>query len=134
MKETVLNGPSEIVLPVPVADAESLLYNQRLDKLGRAIEMEKVDASPIYSHLDAKVDIVPAHGLNGHSEKTWAAKTGVFWPTVCLPASWNSTQANILVYGYNANVTAFSDKYERFGLSSPTFSAIADNQGTVGLT
>jgi hypothetical protein len=61
----------------------------------------------VYSPPDANVDIVLVHGLNGHPEKTWAAKNGVFWPTDLLPASLKGAKARILVYGYNADVYAF---------------------------
>ncbi len=61
----------------------------------------------MYSPPDANVDIVLVHGLNGHPEKTWTAKNGVFWPTDLLPASLKGAKARILVYGYNADVYAF---------------------------
>lgn len=44
------------------------------------------------------------HGLNGHPSKTWTAKNGNFWPTDLLPNSLKETKANVLVYGYNADV------------------------------
>lgn len=61
----------------------------------------------MYSPPDANVDVVLVHGLNGHPEKTWTAKSGVFWPTDLLPASLKGAKARILVYGYNADVYAF---------------------------
>jgi alpha-beta hydrolase superfamily lysophospholipase len=61
----------------------------------------------VYSPPGASVDIVLVHGLNGHPQKTWTAKNGVFWPTNLLPASLKSAKARILVYGYNADVYAF---------------------------
>jgi Putative serine esterase (DUF676) len=51
------------------------------------------------------------HGLNGGPDKTWTAKNGVFWPTDLLPASLKDAHANILVYGYNADV--YSSKNDR---------------------
>lgn len=61
----------------------------------------------VYTHPDAKVDIVLVHGLNGHPQKTWTAKNGTFWPTDLLPLTLKSAKARILVYGYNADVYAF---------------------------
>ncbi|KAF4494452.1 SERAC1 [Fusarium agapanthi] len=58
----------------------------------------------VYTHPEAKVDIVLVHGLNGTPDKTWTAKNGTFWPLDLLPVALRGAQANILVYGYNANV------------------------------
>lgn len=44
------------------------------------------------------------HGLNGDPKKTWTAPDGTFWPVDLLPSSLKGLQANILVYGYNADV------------------------------
>lgn len=44
------------------------------------------------------------HGLNGDPEKSWTAKNGLFWPADLLPHSLREARANILVYGYNADV------------------------------
>ncbi len=44
------------------------------------------------------------HGLNGRPDLTWTAADGTFWPTDLLPASLRGVPANILVYGYNADV------------------------------
>lgn len=45
------------------------------------------------------------HGLNGDPQKTWTARTnGVYWPADLLPVSLKKQHANILVYGYNADV------------------------------
>lgn len=57
------------------------------------------------------VDIVLVHGLNGCPEKTWTAKNGVFWPIDLLPASLKDVHANVLVYGYNADV--YSNKNDQ---------------------
>jgi len=50
------------------------------------------------------VDVVLVHGLNGDPKRTWTAKNDVFWPAQLLPASLKDRHANILVYGYNADV------------------------------
>lgn len=61
----------------------------------------------MYSHPDAKVDIVLVHGLNGDPQRSWTSPHGVFWPTQLLPVTLKSAKARILVYGYNADVYAF---------------------------
>jgi hypothetical protein len=80
---------------------------------GTAIDpntIERIELTEVYNHPDAKVDIVLVHGLNGHPQKTWTSPKGVFWPTQLLPASLKSSQARILVYGYNADVYSFGDR------------------------
>ena len=44
------------------------------------------------------------HGLNGAPKKTWTARNGTYWPTDLLPIALRDARANILVYGYNADV------------------------------
>ena len=56
-----------------------------------------------------QVDIVLVHGLNGHPYKSWATDSGVFWPADLLPDVLGTSRVRILTYGYNANVTAFTD-------------------------
>ncbi|KAL2072078.1 hypothetical protein VTL71DRAFT_11421 [Oculimacula yallundae] len=78
--------------------------------MGSAIKPEDIkryEVTEVYSHPDAKVDIVLVHGLNGNPRNTWTAPNGVFWPSQLLPASLKSFQARILVYGYNADVYTF---------------------------
>jgi len=61
----------------------------------------------VYRHPDARADVVLVHGLNGNPVKTWTAPgNGVYWPTDLLPRSLKNEHANVLVYGYNADVYA----------------------------
>ncbi|KAF5983552.1 SERAC1 [Fusarium coicis] len=64
----------------------------------------RYETTAVYTHPEAKVDIVLVHGLNGTPDKTWTAKNGTFWPLDLLPVALRGAQANILVYGYNADV------------------------------
>ncbi|ETI29606.1 hypothetical protein G647_02059 [Cladophialophora carrionii CBS 160.54] len=64
----------------------------------------------VYSAIDPVVDIVFVHGLNGHPHDTWSTKKPkVFWPADLLPAALEEQRPRILTYGYDANVTAFTD-------------------------
>ncbi|KAI1429014.1 hypothetical protein F5Y12DRAFT_588025 [Xylaria sp. FL1777] len=67
-------------------------------------QISRYEATAVYTHPDAKVDIILVHGLNGDPHKTWTSKNGVFWPSDLLPASLREARANVLVYGYNADV------------------------------
>ncbi|KAI0411562.1 hypothetical protein F5X98DRAFT_357038 [Xylaria grammica] len=67
-------------------------------------QISRYETTAVYTHPDAKVDIILVHGLNGEPHKTWTAKNGVFWPTDLLPISLRNARANVLVYGYNADV------------------------------
>ncbi|OQE05898.1 hypothetical protein PENVUL_c021G02885 [Penicillium vulpinum] len=69
----------------------------------------------IYTPRDnPTIDIVFVHGLNGHPHDSWTSKTtGCFWPTDLLPDVLASQCPRILTYGYNANVTAFTDGASR---------------------
>ncbi|KAG6063054.1 hypothetical protein E4U32_001681 [Claviceps aff. humidiphila group G2b] len=75
------------------------------------IPIERYETSAIYTHPDAKVDIVLVHGLNGDPQKTWTASNGCFWPADLLPTALKGAHANILTYGYNADV--YSRKNDR---------------------
>ncbi|OAL38649.1 hypothetical protein AYO20_01855 [Fonsecaea nubica] len=64
----------------------------------------------VYAATDPLVDIVFVHGLNGHPHDTWSTKKpDVFWPADLLPAALEDQRPRILTYGYDANVTAFTD-------------------------
>ncbi|KAJ5728287.1 hypothetical protein N7493_004617 [Penicillium malachiteum] len=68
---------------------------------------------------DPTVDIVFVHGLNGHPHDSWTSKsTNCFWPVDLLPDVLASQRPRILTYGYNANVTAFTDGASRDSIVS----------------
>ncbi|KAI0123638.1 hypothetical protein BJ170DRAFT_598844 [Xylariales sp. AK1849] len=67
-------------------------------------QISRFETTAVYTHPEAKVDVVLVHGLNGEPQKTWTAKNGVFWPADLLPDSLRTARANVLVYGYNADV------------------------------
>jgi hypothetical protein len=73
--------------------------------------ISRYEFTAVYTHPEAKVDIVLVHGLNGDPEKTWTAKNGMFWPADLLPDSLKGEHANVLVYGYNADV--YSSRNDR---------------------
>ncbi|KAM3498978.1 hypothetical protein MY10362_007738 [Beauveria mimosiformis] len=64
----------------------------------------RYETTAVYTHPDAEVDIVLVHGLNGRPDHTWTSPDGTFWPTDLLPEALRGAPANILVYGYNADV------------------------------
>lgn len=56
------------------------------------------------------VDVVFVHGLNGHPYDTWTSeKSKIFWPGDLLPPIVEEEKVRILVYGYDAGVTSFTD-------------------------
>jgi hypothetical protein len=54
--------------------------------------------------------IVFIHGLNGHPHDTWATtKPDTFWPSELLPMVLQEQSARILLYGYDASLSVFTD-------------------------
>ncbi|RAL15417.1 LipA and NB-ARC domain protein [Aspergillus homomorphus CBS 101889] len=78
---------------------------------GLSARVREIGLSEVYRCTETPVvDIVFVHGLNGHAYNTWASKNnGTFWPADLLPQVLGPSRVRILTYGYNANVTAFTD-------------------------
>ncbi|KAL1891171.1 hypothetical protein Sste5346_007804 [Sporothrix stenoceras] len=68
------------------------------------LDVTRFEVTAVFTHPDAQVDIVLVHGLNGQPKRTWTAKNGLYWPAELLPETLKDCPANILVYGYNADV------------------------------
>lgn len=62
----------------------------------------------------AEVDVVFVHGLNGHPYDTWTSEhPKTFWPGQLLPPILEEEKTRIVVYGYDADVTSFTDGVSR---------------------
>ncbi|KAL1853436.1 hypothetical protein Plec18170_005433 [Paecilomyces lecythidis] len=75
-------------------------------------QIKQIGVTEVYRSQREKplVDIVFVHGLNGHPKDTWTSRnTDVFWPGDLLPEILEPYRVRILTYGYNANVTAFTE-------------------------
>ncbi|KAF5867387.1 hypothetical protein ETB97_000156 [Aspergillus alliaceus] len=80
-----------------------------------ASRVKQIGLTQVYCSKEKPlVDIVFVHGLNGHPYNTWATQSpDVFWPADLLPEVLEPSRVRILTYGYNANVTAFTDGASR---------------------
>ena len=74
-------------------------------------EVNRYGISQVYAPVgDAEVDVVFVHGLNGDPKWTWTSdKSKIFWPAQLLPDRVEEEKARILVYGYDASLTSFTD-------------------------
>ncbi|KAI4230876.1 MAG: hypothetical protein L6R40_007912 [Gallowayella cf. fulva] len=80
---------------------------------GQRIPINRFGLTEVYAPATRpNVDIVFVHGLNGKPSDTWTSEsTHVFWPAQTLPPELEdeSLEARVLVYGYDADVTSFTD-------------------------
>ena len=77
---------------------------------GTEAPINRFGLTEVSSSKPAGVDIVLVHGLNGDPQKTWTAeKSKTFWPSQLLPPILEEEHARVLVYGYDADVTSFTD-------------------------
>ncbi|KAL3454986.1 hypothetical protein BJX64DRAFT_295489 [Aspergillus heterothallicus] len=75
-----------------------------------ASRIKQFGLTQVHESPNPLVDIVFVHGLNGHPHRTWTStRTGAFWPVDLLPEVLDQNRVRILTYGYNANVTSFTD-------------------------
>lgn len=73
------------------------------------------------------IDVVFVHGLNGHPYHTWASeKSKIFWPGDLLPPIVEEEKARILVYGYDAGVTSFTDGVSKDKIHNHAESLVAE--------
>ncbi|KAL8670680.1 MAG: hypothetical protein Q9168_004801, partial [Polycauliona sp. 1 TL-2023] len=83
---------------------------------GQPIPVNRFGLTEVYSPTPTKpeVDVVFVHGLNGDPHNTWTSeRTNIFWPAQILPPILEEEKARVLVYGYDADVTSFTDGASR---------------------
>ena len=81
-----------------------------MSSLPLADRVSQYGLTEVSSPPDPVVDVVFVHGLNGHPYNTWATtKPSTFWPADLLPSALEEQKCRVLTYGYDANVTAFTD-------------------------
>ncbi|KAL8995566.1 MAG: hypothetical protein Q9188_006778 [Gyalolechia gomerana] len=79
---------------------------------GQRIPVNRYGLTEVSSPSDVKptIDVVFVHGLNGDPHNTWTSETSkVFWPSQNLPRVLIEEKPRVLVYGYDADVTSFTD-------------------------
>ena len=98
----------DIIYSVPPVQPLPLTFTQQTLP-SRDLEIRRYGLTPVHEDEDPQIDVVLAHGLNGHPRLTWQAANDVFWPADLLPSILKADKipARILVYGWNANVFDF---------------------------
>lgn len=67
------------------------------------------------------------HGLSGHPYRTWISeKSKVFWPGQLLEPIVEEEKTRILVYGYDGDVTTFTDGVSRDNIQNHAAKLIAE--------
>ena len=76
-----------------------------------AYRIKRFGLTEVYRPIgEEAVDIVFVHGLDGHPYRTWTSEEHkIFWPAQLLPPVIEKEKTRILVYGYDADVLAFTD-------------------------
>lgn len=74
------------------------------------MNVNRFGLTEIHTSRPADVDIVFVHGLQGNPQNTWTSENSkIFWPEQLLPPILEEQHARILVYGYDADITSFTD-------------------------
>lgn len=91
------------------------------------LEFNRFELTEVFKNLPVKVDIVFVHGLDGHPKDTWTSeKSKTFWPSLLLPPFLEEENTRILVYGYDADVTSFTDGVGRDKIHHHAEKLVAD--------
>jgi hypothetical protein len=78
------------------------------------VTVNRFGLTEVHRPAGAEVDVVFVHGLNGHPYDTWTSEVSkTFWPAQLLPPILEAEKTRIVVYGYDADVTSFTDGVSR---------------------
>ncbi|KAL8653022.1 MAG: hypothetical protein Q9226_004017 [Calogaya cf. arnoldii] len=96
---------------------------------GQRIPVNRFGLTEVFSPTPTKpeVDVVFVHGLNGDPHNTWTSETTkTFWPARILPPILEEEKARVLVYGYDADVTSFTDGASKDKIHNHAEQLVAD--------